>query len=376
MKILFTGGGTQGHFYPIIAVIEEIEKIAAERRLIPPRLYFAGPDPMDRQALFDHGVTFVPTAAGKMRSYRSLRNFFDSFKTGWGVFTSVIRIFFMYPDVIFGKGGYASFPVLLAGKLFRIPVVIHESDMVPGRVSNWAGKFAERIAVSWNEAAAYFPKERVAHTGNPIRHNIMTPVREGAREYLKLEEGVPTILILGGSQGAQALNDKILEALPQLLSRYQLIHQVGERGSAEVAAVAGVVLRDNPNQSRYHPFPFLNEIALRMSVGAADLIISRAGSTIFEIATWGKPSILVPLPADVAHEDHQTKNAFGYARAGACVVIEQRNLTATLLISEIERILGDSGLRTSFSEAAKAFATPNAARIIAEELIAIGLSHE
>lgn len=376
MKILFTGGGTHGHFYPIIAIVEAIEEIVREKKLLPPKLYFAAPLPIDRQLLFDHQVAFVQTSAGKVRSYFSIRNFFDAGKTGWGIFVSVIRVFFMYPDVIFGKGGYGSFPTLLAAKLFRIPVVIHESDITPGRVNLWAGKFALRIALSWKEAAEHFPGGRAAHTGNPIRHGISTPLHEGAGEYLKLEPGLPTILVLGGSQGAEALNDVVLEALPLLLKKYQIIHQTGEHNADDVGATASVILRDEPNKIRYHAFPYLNELALRMSAGAANLVVSRAGSTLFEIASWGLPSIIVPLPPDVAHEDHQTKNAFAYARRGAGVVIEQRNLTPTVLLSEIDRIIETPAVAQGLSFAAKAFATPEAARIIAEELLEIGLSHE
>ncbi|HEY6021488.1 MAG TPA: glycosyltransferase, partial [Candidatus Paceibacterota bacterium] len=140
MKILFTGGVTGGHFYPIIAVAEAVNDEVRERKLIEPQLYFAAPDPYDNEMLLANNITFVKTSAGKIRNYFSILNFFDYFKTAWGVFRSVIRIFFLYPDVVFGKGGYGSFPTLLAAKLFRIPVVIHESDAEPGRVNKWAGK--------------------------------------------------------------------------------------------------------------------------------------------------------------------------------------------------------------------------------------------
>lgn len=377
MKILFTGGGTHGHFYPIIAVIEELEQLVGERKLLPPALYFAAPENPVPQLLFDHRVTFVKTSAGKLRGYFTIRNFFDFFKTGWGIITSVIRIFFMYPDVIFAKGGYGSFPTLLAAKLFGIPVVIHESDIVPGRVNVWAGKFAERVALSYAEAASYFPAAKIAHTGNPVRRALMMPATEGAHEFLKLENTTPTLVVLGGSQGAQAINDIILQSLPDLLLRYQIIHQTGEGNWKDAAGAAGVALRQSPEAARrYHPYPYLNELALRMAAGVADLVISRAGSTIFEIAAWGKPSIIIPLPGDVAHEDHQTKNAFAYARSGAATVIEQRNLTPMVLSSEIARIIENKEIAAGMAASAKAFATPKAARTIAEELLAIGLSHE
>ena len=374
MKILFTGGGSGGHFYPIIAVAEAINDLVRERKLLEPEMIYAAPEPYDREMLIANGVKFVPTSAGKIRNYFSVLNFFDYFKTVWGVLRSVLRIFFLYPDVVFGKGGYASFPTLLAAKLFKIPVVIHESDSVPGKVNKWAGTFAKKIAVSFPEAAGYFPKDKVAYTGNPIRKSILVPARDGAFEFFKLSKELPVIYITGGSQGAQALNESLLAALPQLLEKYQIIHQTGDDNLADISNRAKVVMGDNLNLARYHPVGYVNDLATRMAAGAASLVISRAGSTIFEIASWGLPSILIPLPT--AAGDHQTKNAYTYARAGACVVIEQNNLTPGLLVSEVERILSHEPIKHAMSNAARAFARADAASLIAAALLDIAISHE
>ena len=374
MKILFTGGGTGGHFYPIIAVAEAIEDLVRSQKLIDPQLYYAAPDPYDREMLAAHNITFVRINAGKVRRYFSLLNIVDLVKTGWGIVRSLMTIFFIYPDVVFSKGGYASFPTLLAARLFDIPVIIHESDAVPGRVSLWSGKFARRIAVSYPEAASFFPKEKVAYTGNPVRKSSRLPAKEGAFEFLKLHATLPVLLVLGGSQGAVALNEAILSALPQLVESYQIIHQTGTANIADVEGRARIILGNTEYADRYKPFAYLNDLALRMSAGVASLVISRAGSTIFEIALWGTPSIIIPLPG--AAEDHQTKNAFSYARAGACSVIEQNNLTPTVLRSEIERILGNKELTHRMSEAAKKFGRSDAAELIASALVEVGLSHE
>lgn len=376
MKILFTGGGTGGHFYPIIAVAEGIHDLVREKKLLEPNLYYAAPDPYDRDMLMASAITFVPTSAGKMRRYFSLLNLIDYFKTGWGIIRSVLRIFFLYPDVVFGKGGYASFPTLLAAKLFKIPVVIHESDAVPGRVNRWAGAFAAKVAISFPEAAEYFPKDKVALTGNPIRKAALLPAKEGAYEFLKLNPDLPVLYITGGSQGAQALNEAVLAALPQLVEKYQIVHQTGATNIKEMEGRAKIALANSAYAERYKPFGYLNDLAVRMAAGAASLVISRAGSTIFEIAAWGTPSILVPLGPDVAAEDHQTKNAYAYARSGACVVIEQNNLTPGLLISEVNRILGNKDIAEKMSASARAFARTDAARAVAEALLDIALSHE
>lgn len=374
MKILLTGGGTAGHFYPLIAVAECIREEVKEQKLIEPQLYYAGPIPFDDEALFANDIEFVKTSAGKVRRYFSLMNVVDFFKTAWGVTVSVFRIFFLYPDVVFSKGGYASFPTLLAARLFRIPVVIHESDTEPGRVSLWSSKFATKIAVSYAQAAAYFPKDKVAVTGNPIRRAIIHKTNEGAHEFLDLEREVPVILIIGGSQGAVAINDVILRALPELLKYYQIIHHTGEANFEEVQQLASVILKDSEFRSRYHPYAYLNELAMRMSAGAANLVISRAGSTLFEIAAWGLPSIVIPIGREVTA--HQTTNAIAYAKTGAAVSIEQNNLSPTLLLSEIRRIMDNPDLYARMKLAAEAAGDTDAAKIIAKELLAIGLSHE
>ena len=374
MKILFTGGGTGGHFYPIIAVVEALHDIVKESSLIEPELYYAAPDPYDKEKLAQQNITFVRTRAGKLRRYFSLLNILDFFKTGWGVIVSVLRVFFLYPDVIFGKGGYASFPTLLAARLFRIPVIIHESDTVPGRVNRWAGTFAYRVALSYPEAAKFFAGDKTAVIGNPIRKSILIPAREGAHEFLKLEREVPILFIVGGSQGSKILNDVILAALPQLTEKYQIIHQTGKEHFKEIQETASVVLTSSVNARRYHPYAYLDDAALRMVAGAASLAISRAGSTIFEIAAWGLPSILIPIPEHIVKD--QTTNAFSYAKSGAGIVIEQNNLTPHVLLSEINRIMENKDIQASMQKAAASFSNQNAARVIAEELLTVALSHE
>jgi len=253
-------------------------------------------------------------------------------------------------------------------------LIVHESDAVPGRANMWASKFARRVAVSWPEAATFFPQEKTAVTGHPVRRAVMQSIQHGAHEYLHLEKGVPVIFILGGSQGAQRVNDTILEILPQLLLTYQVIHQVGLSNSKEVKNVSSVVLAKNQYANRYKIFGYLNNLAMQMSAGVASLVISRAGSTIFEIAAWGKPSILIPITE--TNGDHQRKNAYAYAREGAAIVVEEKNMTSSVLFSEIERLMSDEPLRAQMQGAARAFFKPGAAEKIAQEAIRIALGHE
>ncbi|MEK7641553.1 MAG: undecaprenyldiphospho-muramoylpentapeptide beta-N-acetylglucosaminyltransferase [Patescibacteria group bacterium] len=376
MKILFTGGGTGGHFYPIIAVAQALRARIAERKIIAPQFYYMAPTKYNARALFDNELEFVSVSAGKMRRYFSLLNLTDVFKTVFGCISAVSSLFRIYPDVVFGKGGYASFPALFAAKLLKIPVIIHESDSKPGRVNVWAGKFAKKIAISYPDAAQYFTKKEgvVALTGCPIRSEIAQPLSNGAHEFLQLEQNVPVILILGGSQGAASINDAIIQGLPELLNRYQVIHQTGRANLDEIKQTSSVFLKDHPYASRYHPFDYLNELALRMSAGVADVVVSRAGSTIFEIAAWGVPSIIIPLPTEISHD--QTTNAFAYARTGAASVIEQNNLSAHIVIGEIDRITNSANIKETMKKQAKAFARLDSATVIADAILDIALEHE
>lgn len=378
MKIVLTGGGTGGHFYPLIAVAQEIYRLCDEAKIIEPTLYYIGPDPYDSLALAEHNVRFVRAAAGKVRRYTSFWNIIDAFKIFWGVIESIWQMYVLYPDVVFSKGGYAAFPTLVACRILAIPVVIHESDASIGRANMYAAKFAQRIAISYPGSETLFPKkvqDRIALTGNPIRADIAVPAKEGGHTFLGLSPDVPTVLVMGGSSGAQVINSTLMNALPDLVSKYNVIHQTGKELFGEVEKVSSVVLKDNPNKDRYKYFPFLNPLAMRMASGIANVYVSRAGSNaIFEVAAWGIPSIIIPIPEDISHD--QTKNAFTYARAGGCVVVEQKNLTSHILISEIDRIINTKEVRDAMIRGAHGFARLDAAEKIARTILEIALEHE
>ncbi|MBP9772518.1 MAG: UDP-N-acetylglucosamine--N-acetylmuramyl-(pentapeptide) pyrophosphoryl-undecaprenol N-acetylglucosamine transferase [Candidatus Pacebacteria bacterium] len=374
MRILFTGGGTGGHFYPIIAIAEALNKIVDEEKILKSELYYMSTEPYDKQALFENNIKFVQVNAGKLRIYPSVKNITDMFKTATGCMEAIFKIFALYPDVIFGKGGFASFPALFAAKILRIPVIIHESDSAPGRVNKWASKFAKRIAISFPEAIDSFPKNKTAWTGQPVRRDIARGVKEGAHEYFGFDQNIPVILILGGSQGAQKINNALIDALPALLPNFQIIHQVGPKNLEDITQTANVIIANNEFKKRYKPIGFLNPLGIKMAAGAANIVVSRAGSTIFEIAGWGVPAIIIPF--DKSNGDHSRKNAYTYARSGAGEVMEETNLSPNLLVAEIEKLVGDSVKIEAMKKAALSFARPDAANTIAREIINIALKHE
>src|SRR3989344_5456844 len=192
MTIVFTGGGSGGHFYPLVAIAEAIRDTVHEERLVEPRLYYLASEPFDAPSLFENGIVYIKIPAGKVRRYFSLLNFTGFFATFIGFAIAIITLYRLYPDVVVSKGGYPSVPVTMAARFLRIPV----------------------------------------------RKELLRLEREGAREFLHLEKDVPTILVLGGSLGAKRINDVVLSASPELVRFANIIHQTGPKLFAEVESTA------------------------------------------------------------------------------------------------------------------------------------------
>jgi len=374
MKILLTGGGTGGHFYPLIAIAEKLNELKDKEKIIDLKLYYMSDTPQDKRMLFENSITYVQIPSGKIRTYKSILNFFDKFNMAIGAFFGLITMFFIFPDVVISKGGYAAFPAVFAARILGIPVIIHESDSSPGRLNLWSAKFAKKIAISWPEAIEMLPKDKTALTGQPIRKDILHGSKDGSHDFFKLVADVPVLYVVGGSSGAEKINNTLIDALPDLLTRYQVIHQTGVNLYDEVVSRAKLVLEDSPNSARYVPIAYLNNLATRMAAGAATLVISRAGSSIFEIASWGLPSIIIPITN--SNGDHQRKNAYNYARTGACEVVEESNLAPHVLVAEIDKLVSNQEKLNQMRKSALAFASPDAAEKIAQAALDIALSHE
>lgn len=368
MRILFVGGGTGGHFYPLIAVAEVLRSEGNT-----PELYYMGPDPYDKQALIDSDIKFISCPAGKLRIYPSIQNFFDLFRTFFGIFIAIWKLYVLYPDVVFSKGGYTSVPVLIAARFLRIPVVIHESDAVPGRANMLAKKYAKYIAISYKEAAPHFDASRTALTGIPIRQAILENPSDPF-SIIGLPNDLPIIYVTGGSSGAERINNIILRSLDELLPNFRIFHQVGPNKKDEVILAAKTLIRNPELESRYFVADLLDAKTVSALYSAASLIITRAGSTtLFEIALHGRPSIVIPIPEDISRD--QRSNAYAYARSGAATVVEEHNLTETLLTSEIHTIMSNMEKWQSMAQAAVAFAPRDAATKIASILVSIGTEH-
>lgn len=368
MKILFTGGGTAGHIFPIIAVAREIKKIYYQENI---EFFYVGPkDDFSENLLSQEGFKIKIISAGKIRRYFNLNSFFQNLldifiRMPKGFIQAFWHVYVISPDLIFSKGGYGSFPVVLAGWLLLTPIFLHESDSVPGLVNKLTKKLAVEVFLSFPIKENHFKKGFAV--GNPIRKEILNGDKKTAKELFRLTGEKPVILILGGSQGSQRINDVILTVLAQFLENFELIHQTGQKNFKEVEAESKVIL-DKNLQKYYHPVPFLNEEQLKHAFAAADLVVARAGSgTIFEIAAVKKPSILIPLPESA--QNHQLKNAYLFAEWGCCWVIEEANLTPHFFLEQIKYLFSDPEKLKKMSQACQYFSKIDAGTVIAKYLI-------
>lgn len=370
-RIVFTGGGSGGHIYPIIAVAEAMEQRLAALQA-PSEFIYLGPNDAYSALLADHDITVQPIAAGKLRRYASAENFLDAPKFLIGFIQALAKLYFIMPDVVFSKGGTGALPVVAAAWFYRIPVAIHDSDAQPGLTNVASGRFASRVFLTFERAAAFFKQDKVTVTGSPLRAELLGTrmPREQAKEALGFDKTKPLTLILGGSQGAMRVNEFIVANLAQMVPLTQVLHQTGPANFAEVeqlskAALQGAAATGN----RYLPVAYLTD-DMATALAAADVVVTRSGSSVCELAYFGLPAILIPL-ADSAN-DHQRADAYEFSKTGAAVVIEEANLLPGIFFIELKKILDDADLRAKMSTASTAFFIPGAADTIAEELIRMG----
>lgn len=365
MRIVFTGGGTGGHVFPLIAIIREAGRILPDADM-----RFIGPLPFGADLLVREGVVVRGIFAGKIPRYLTPKFALEILKIPIGFVQALWELYWFMPDIVFGKGGYGMVPVVIAAWLFRIPAVIHESDSVAGLSTKITARFAKIILISFSNTKGV-SGNRVRQVGNPVRSTITQGdySRAQRRFHLALR---PTILVLGGSQGAQQLNDLMLDIGPKLAGDAEIIHQVGQRNTEQFAREMALALEAKPDAVKfYHIVSFLDEAALADAYAAATLVVSRAGAgAIFELALVGLPVIFLPFGG--AASNHQYWNAQALAEQGAAIVFAGPNATTQFLLKKMRELLNDAALRNDMSQRIRAFAKPNAAREIAEIILKHG----
>jgi UDP-N-acetylglucosamine--N-acetylmuramyl-(pentapeptide) pyrophosphoryl-undecaprenol N-acetylglucosamine transferase len=352
LQVVIAGGGTGGHLYPGIAVARELL-----RRLPDARVTFAGTargiesrvvprEGFELDVLRSTGLKGTsPVALARGLGLLPLSGL-----DAWRILSR------RRPDVVLGVGGYSSGPVVLAAAMRGIPTMLLEQNAVPGLTNRLLARVVSAAAVTFESTVSFFGR-RAFVAGNPIRQEFLA----AADESVPGAGAAPRVLIFGGSQGAHAINMAMVEAAPRLAGGHLAVtHQTGERDLASVRDA----YRKAGMDARVEPFLYEMDREMR----AAAIVICRAGATtIAELTAAGKPAVLIPLPT--AADDHQRKNAEVLARAGAAEMIEQKDLSGAVIAERIGALVADGDRRQRMATAARAFARPDAARVIVDRAL-------
>ncbi len=343
-KIVLTGGGTAGHVTPNLALLPSLRKEEFEIH------YIGSYNGIERRLIEDAGIPYDGISSGKLRRYFDIKNFSDPLRVlkGYGQAKRLMKQY--RPDIVFSKGGFVSVPVVLAAKHYKIPVIIHESDMTPGLANKICIPAAQKVCCNFPETLNYLPKDKAVLSGSPIREELLTGDRLSGLQYAGLSANRPVILVIGGSLGSVTVNHAVRSILPKLLPQFQIIHICG-KGNLDESLIG---------TSGYVQYEYVDK-PLRHLFAAADLIISRAGAnSICEILALRKPNILIPLSAAASRGD-QILNANSFAKQGFSTVLEEEVLTSETLYQAVSETYKN---RISFIEAMEKSTLNNAVETI------------
>lgn len=373
VRIIVTGGGTGGHTYPALTTIRTVRELLANEDAAPDLLWVGTAKGLEARAAAEHRVPFHAITTGKLRRSahpRQLRqNLADAFRVPLGILQAVAIVARQRPDVVFSTGGYVAVPIGVAARLFRRPLVMHEQVVTLGLANRILARLATEILLSHESSLPSLPAKargRAVVTGNPIRPELLTGTREAALNAFALHPQPPIVYVTGGAQGSVQINTLLIEALPELLSRCQVLHQCGELSYQRMSAFA----RTLPEQLRlrYRVVDYLHS-ELPDVLAAADIVVSRSGAgTIAELTALGKPCILIPLIPTGG--DEQRRNALHLAESGAARVLAGDDATAPRLLAELLALLEDPAARERMAAAARAHGRPDAAAAVAAAILA------
>lgn len=322
-SILFTGGGTAGHVTPNIALIDELQHDGWDVA------YVGSADGIEKTIMDKIGIRFYSVANGKLRRYYSMKNLLDPFKIVWGIFQSIFLIAKLKPSVVFSKGGFVAFPVVVGAYLNRVPVIAHESDISPGLATRLCLPFVNKLCLTFEAGKKYFKKQdKIVVTGTPIRQQLFTGSASKGLKLCGFNEDKPCILVIGGSLGAGSINKCIREHLEQLTKQFQIIHICGKDK-----------IDTNLNQMLgYKQLEYANE-ELADYFAAANFVISRSGAnSLYEILALNKAHILIPLSAKASRGD-QIQNARYFQEQGISIVIQDEDLSGDTLTKAIAELM-------------------------------------
>ncbi len=366
LRLVIAGGGTGGHVLPAIAVVDELR-----RRTLPLDLLWIGSrDGIERERASQADIPFRAIQTGKLRRYFSVQTVTDAVRlpVGTGQAWRILRSY--RPEVVFSTGGFVSVPTVAAAARIA-PILTHEQTAVVGLANRINARFADVFAVSHDQtaAAAGAVHSQVVVTGNPVRATMAGGNAAAGRTFCGFTEDLPILLVTGGVRGSTPLNDRIAALLPRLLETCQVIHQTGPASANGDAEKLKAVQQSWPDELKRH-YRVVDVIGKEMAdvMAAATLVISRSGAgTVTEIASYGPPAILIPLPG--AGGDEQTCNARVLSDIDAAVLIPQADATPERLGQEIMALLADSDRRSRMTAAARTRSHHDAAARVADELL-------
>ena len=368
IRLAIAGGGTGGHVLPAVAVVEELKRRGGVDEVI----WIGSRDGVEREAAAAAGIRFVAIPTGKLRRYFSLRNAIDAVRVPLGIVAARRALGAFHPDVLLSTGGFVSVPSVIAARGIA-PVLTHEQTAVLGLATRLNARFADVLAVSYDQTADQARRihRKVTVTGNPVRAGLGEGDRQRGLAWLGFTSALPVVYVTGGARGASPLNHRIADLLPDLLEHVQVLHQTGPATANQdaQALIARQSAFPEHMRHRYKVVEFVgNELA--DVYAAADLIVGRAGAgTIAELAAVGKAALLIPLPGTGG--DEQTANARILADAGAAEAIPQEEATPQRLRAEILAIIGDPDRRKRMEDAARTVARPDAASRLADVLLGL-----
>lgn len=361
MKLLFCGGGTSGHINPAIAVAEE-----ARRRDKHTQILFIGRDGgNENEEIKKSGFTLKTIKVqGLMRSLslNNIARIFTAFKAKCEA-EKIIKEF--NPDVILGTGGYVCWPVLSAGRKLKIPIAIHESNVLPGLTTKLLASRCDTVFLGRNDTKKYLGKNvKTVTVGNPLRRGFVKMTRKEARRILGINDDEIFILSFGGSIGAEKLNEIVISVIENHSSKKENVKHIHATGQRYFESINSQYKGEGSNGCRIIPYIYNMPTALK----AADVVISRCGAmTISELAEVGVASILIPSPN--VSGNHQLKNALYLSKRDAAILIEEKDLTESSLTEQLLRLENDKIGRKNRAKNIKALATPNSSKKIVDELL-------
>jgi len=357
---MISGGGTAGHVYPALSVIEALTDRGAPAATL---CWVGSADGVEGTLVRQAGIPFESIAVSKIRGRNPLAALHGMWTMQRGFRQARRLVARFQPDVLFVTGGYVCWPVTLAAWRAGVPVLIYLPDIEPGLAIKSLARFARRVAVTDQAAQRFFRAGQTVVTGYPVRAELFSRDRAAARRKLGLPVDTELVLLVfGGSQGAHSINQAVVQGIRPLLAAAHMVHVTGRRDAQWVRDQRAQL--PETLQARYHVYDYL-EAEMVDALVAADLAIARAGaSTLGELPAAGLPAVLVPYPYAGAH---QWANARWLVNAGAALALPDQELASALVPAVLE-LLNDGPRRTAMSQAARALARPEAARSIAELL--------